>query len=215
VAGLARDVHVGTRPQAFVNRGTRHPQLTFGRNDRDIGSKPVHYRLHLDRRAAVRCNDDHMSHQAPGATTITLLLCRVPPRLIGIPVEHVIETMRPLPIERISGAPRYVAGVSVIRGAAVPVVDATRLFDEGGRQADRFVTVRAGDRTVALAVGQIVGTRTLRTESLRSLPPLLRSAARGIIDAIGAVDDELLLVLRSSHLVPEDTRHSAAATVGP
>ncbi len=155
-----------------------------------------------------------MSDRA-AATTMTLLLCRVPPRLIGMPVEHVIETMRPLPIERVSGAPHFVAGVSVIRGAAVPVVDTSRLFDEDAIQAERFVTVRAGERSVALAVGQIVGTRILRTDSLRSLPPLLRSTARGSVDAIGALDDQLLLVLRSSHLVAEATRHVAAAALAP
>jgi purine-binding chemotaxis protein CheW len=147
--------------------------------------------------------------------TSTLLLCRVPPRLIGIPVEHVIETMRPLPIEAVSGAPDYVSGVSVIRGAAVPVVDAGRLFAGDRCQPERFVTVRAGERTVALAVGQVVGTRNVRPDSLRSLPPLLRSAGRGLIAAIATLDEELLLVLRSSHLLPEEIRDASALTTAP
>jgi purine-binding chemotaxis protein CheW len=154
---------------------------------------------------------EHMSNHVPAMTT--LLLCRVPARLIGLPIEHVIETMRPLPVERVSGAPHYVTGLSVIRGAPVPVVDTSRLLGGAGLQPERFVTVRAGDRTVALAVGRVLGTRTVSTEWLHDLPPLLRSAGARIVAAMGNLDEQLLLVLRSAHLVPDDTWRLAAGTV--
>jgi purine-binding chemotaxis protein CheW len=143
---------------------------------------------------------------------ITLLLCRVPPRLIGLPIEHVIETMRPLPVERVSGAPHYVIGVSVIRGAPVPVIDAGRLLGAGAVQPGRFVTVRVGNRTAALAVAHVLGTSRIATESLHLLPPLLRSAQSGIVASMGTVDDELLLVLRTVRLVPEDVWQLSAGT---
>jgi purine-binding chemotaxis protein CheW len=152
-----------------------------------------------------------MSNDLPAMTT--LLLCRVPPRLIGLPIDHVIETMRPLPVERLSGGPHYVSGLSVIRGVPVPVVDIRRLLGEGDLRPERFVTVRAGDRTVALAVGQVDGICTLRTESLRAVPPLLRSAGAGVVAAMGTVDTELLLVLRSALMVPEDIWQLSLGTV--
>jgi purine-binding chemotaxis protein CheW len=141
----------------------------------------------------------------------TLLVCRVAPRLIGLPIEHVIETMRPLPIESMSGAPQYVSGLCVIRGNPVAVVDANRLLGGGEVRPERFVTIRTGARTVALAVGRVLGTRKLSTASLHALPPLLRSAGGGVAAAMGTLDQELLLVLRSVNLVPEDAwqQHSA------
>jgi hypothetical protein len=46
------------------------------------------------------------------------LLCRAGNLLCALPIEHVIEIMRPLPVEQIAGAPHYVRGLSIIRGVA-------------------------------------------------------------------------------------------------
>jgi purine-binding chemotaxis protein CheW len=137
----------------------------------------------------------------------------VPPRLVGLPIEHVVETMRPLPVERVAGAPHFVSGLSVIRGTPVPVVDVAGLLGEQRRQAERFVTVRAGSRIVALAVGDVVGLRTVDAESLHGLPPLLRDAPAGIVATVGTLDADLLLVLRNMHVVPDDVWHRTAETV--
>jgi purine-binding chemotaxis protein CheW len=112
--------------------------------------------------------------------------------------------MRPLPIEPIPGAPDFVSGVAIVRGAPLPVVNATRLL--GGpltMQAGRFVTLRAGERRVVLAVDAVLGIRELRAGSTYELPLLLRDAAADVIATIGALDAQLLLVLRTMHLVPE------------
>lgn len=149
-------------------------------------------------------------------SAIPLLLCRLPTRLIGLPLEHVLETMRPLPVDVVSGVPPYVIGLSVIRGAAVPVVDPGRLLGDNGTRPGRFVTVRAGARIVALAVDGVVGVRTIRTESLQGLPPLLRDAGAEAIAAIGTLDAELLLVLRSVRMMPEALPdNSDAGAVAP
>ena len=41
----------------------------------------------------------------------------------GIPLSHVAEIMRPLPIEPIAGMPHFVRGIALIRGAPTPVVN--------------------------------------------------------------------------------------------
>jgi purine-binding chemotaxis protein CheW len=126
--------------------------------------------------------------------TTPVLLCRLSTRLIGLP----------LAVETLSGAPPFVIGVSVVRGVPVPVVDAGRLLGARESRPGRFVTVRAGDRIVALAVDEVVGVRAILTESLQGLPPLLRDAGAEAIAGIGTLDAELLLVLHGTRLVPED-----------
>ena len=54
---------------------------------------------------------------------IPVLVVMVGARACAIPLDHVAETMRPLPIEPVAGTPGFVRGVSVIRGAPTPVVD--------------------------------------------------------------------------------------------
>lgn len=138
------------------------------------------------------------------------LLCSVGGRLYAIPVEHVVETMRPLPIEPIAGAPAIVSGLSIVRGEAVPVVDGARLLGSASTSpssssspASRFVAMRVGARRVVLAVDGVVGIRHIPAAALHELPPLLRDAAAEVVDGIGALDAQLLVVLRTFHFVPE------------
>jgi purine-binding chemotaxis protein CheW len=113
----------------------------------------------------------------------------------------VVEVMRVGPIAAVAGAPAFVSGLSLIRGAPTPVVQVALLL--GGRVAPprRLVTVRAGGRIVALAVDAVLGLRWIGDAA--EPPPLLRQATADVVSAIGALDAELLLVLNTARLIPE------------
>jgi purine-binding chemotaxis protein CheW len=132
-----------------------------------------------------------------------VVLCRVGTRLCGVPIEHVAETMRPLPVEPVAGMPAFVRGLSVIRGAPVPVVDAAALLSEGAPEGlpGRYVTLELGDRRVALAVDEVRGIR--RLAALRDLPPLFAEAGNQAVESVGTLDGDLLLVLKRTRLIPE------------
>jgi purine-binding chemotaxis protein CheW len=133
-----------------------------------------------------------------------ILLCRVGSSVCALPIEHVSETMRPLPVEPFAGSPTFVLGLSIIRGSPVPVVDAGRLLGAAEQpRLTRFVTIKVGERRAALAVGAVVGVWSLAATSLDELPPLLREASGDVVAAIGRLDADLLLVLRSARIVPE------------
>jgi purine-binding chemotaxis protein CheW len=132
------------------------------------------------------------------------LLCRAGTLLCAIPLEHVIEILRVLPIEAVSGAPPYVRGLCIIRGAAVPVVDTGLLVGDQPTRSERLVTIRTGSRTVALAAETVLGIWAIGGESFKELPPLLRDAARETIAAIGTLDAELLFFLRATRIVPQE-----------
>ncbi|HVR61901.1 MAG TPA: chemotaxis protein CheW [Polyangia bacterium] len=131
------------------------------------------------------------------------LLCRLGSGLCALPLDCVVETMRPLPIERLSRAPDFVLGVAVVRGQPVPVIDGARLVGAAETAAPgRLVTLRVGQRRAALAVTGVVGVRDLGGLPLGALPPLLEGAAGDVVTAIGALDDQLLLVLGAARAVP-------------
>jgi purine-binding chemotaxis protein CheW len=131
------------------------------------------------------------------------LLFRVDSRVCALHAEHVSETMRPLPVEPLAGAPSFVLGVSVVRGSPIPVVDAARMLGATGPSLPRrFVALRIGGRSAALAVDAVLGVVALATGSLEELPPLLRDASTDVIEAMGTHDGNLLLVLRSARIVP-------------
>ena len=131
------------------------------------------------------------------------LLCRVGGRLCALPIEYVAETMRPLSIEQTPGTPSFVRGLSIIRGAPVLVLDIGELIGAVVERPTRFVTVKTGNRLVALVVDCVVGVRPIPTSVLQDLPPLLRDAADEVVSTIGSLDAELLLVLHGARLVPD------------
>jgi purine-binding chemotaxis protein CheW len=51
----------------------------------------------------------------PGTGRKALIL-GVQRRMCAVPLANIIETMRPLPTEAISGAPSFVLGVAIVRG---------------------------------------------------------------------------------------------------
>jgi len=143
-------------------------------------------------------------NSADAATRASWLLCRAGTILSALPIEHVIEIMRVLPLERLAGTPRCVIGVSVIRGAPVPVVDVGLIIGGAITPSTRLIAIRAATRTIALAVDEVIGITGIAADAFGQLPPLLRDAATDTIAAIGALDSELIIFLRAALLVPED-----------
>src|ERR1700730_6787858 len=113
------------------------------------------------------------------------LVVRVQTRVCAVPLMHVVETMRPLPVESITGMPSFVRGVSIIRGVPTPVVDLGAVLGALGGCAERIVTLRLGDRQVALSVDAVLGVRDLDLSAIHELPPLLRGASQDVLEAIG------------------------------
>jgi purine-binding chemotaxis protein CheW len=122
----------------------------------------------------------------------------------ALPIERVLETMRPLPVRRVERAPEVVLGVAVVRGVATPVVDATRLLGASGTEPPgRFLTLSVGDRQVSLAVTRVDGVRALAAQAFGALPPLLAAADVDAVAAIGTLDQDLMILLGGVRLVPE------------
>lgn len=134
-------------------------------------------------------------------TSTPWLLCRVRSTLCALPIDQVIEIMRPLPVNPIARAPHGVLGMCVIRGEAVPVVDLARLLLGEVGEPTRFVSVRAGERRIALAVDGVPGTLELSAPQVAQVPALLARASAAV-EAITTLDKTLLLLFESSRVLP-------------
>jgi purine-binding chemotaxis protein CheW len=133
-----------------------------------------------------------------------VLVCSVGSHRCAIPLRSIAETMRPLPVDPIRGAPSFVMGLSMIRGAPVPVLEAGLLLfgANPASEASRFVTLDLNGRQVALAVTSVNGVRRLPAHP-SSLPPLLAGDPASRIEAVAPLDSELHVVLNEARLVPE------------
>jgi purine-binding chemotaxis protein CheW len=129
-----------------------------------------------------------------------MLICRAGTARCAVPIRHVEETLRPLACTSLTDAPWYVRGVSVVRGRPTPVVSLPELLGlEAQPTLPRFVTLRVVERRVALLVDAVEGVEWLEAEG--SVAPLLRHAGRDVVESLGMLDGDLLMVLNAAQLV--------------
>lgn len=130
----------------------------------------------------------------------------------AVPLTNVIETMRPLPVEPISGVPSFVRGISIIRGIPTPVIDLGAVVGTPSEGAERFVTLRVGEKQVALSVDTVLGIRDLGgVVMMRELPPLLQRASKEVIETIGTLDEQVLMILRDGWELPDEVWQALTA----
>lgn len=133
------------------------------------------------------------------------LLCRVRTGVLcAVPLAHVEETMRPLTVVPMAAVPTFIQGISIVRGHPIPVIDVASLLGGAGSPTTRFVIVRTGTRHVALAVEAVLSVIEMRSGSVEELPLLLQGAELDAVSAIGVLDAEVLLVLRTTRLISDD-----------
>jgi len=154
----------------------------------------------------------HLSIRATEVSPVFVVM--VGTRACAIPLHHVAETMRPLPIQSVAGMPNFVRGVSVVRGTPTPVVDLKALLEnsENSLSYGRFVSLKLEERRVVIGVDSVVGLKHLDSAQLGELPPLLRDVNTDLIESFGTRDAELLLVLRAAHIVPDEVWASLEET---
>ncbi|AXE32166.1 chemotaxis protein CheW [Chromobacterium phragmitis] len=146
---------------------------------------------------------------------LSVLLCRSGQRLCALPLAHVRETMRALPVDPVPAMSDFLLGLALIRGAPVPVLDCARLMGSASpTRLSRFVTLVVGERLLALAVDDVIGVRQLAAAALADIAPLLDGSDDGLVQAIATLDAELLLVLRAGRLVPEEMWEALAVEGG-
>lgn len=132
------------------------------------------------------------------------LLARVRGWVCALPAHYVIEIMRPLPIQPVTGAPPFVLGMSIVRGEVTPIVALEMLLGSPEANApNRFVLVRAGERRVILAVDEVLGVQEIDTRHFDKAPGLLTETLPQDVARIGVLDRSVLVVLEAGRLLPE------------
>lgn len=142
------------------------------------------------------------------------LVARAGSRFCALSLADVIEVVRLLPVEPIAGAPPFVLGLCIHRGAPVAVVDAGLLFGEHTERPDRLVAVKAEGRTIGLAFSAVIGLRSIPSDRAEALPPLLSEAGADVIKAIAKLDARLLHILDTARLALDFDVEGAAAERG-
>lgn len=153
-----------------------------------------------------------------------LLVFHAGTRLCGVPLESVVETLRPLPVEPMAGQSAIVSGICVVRGEPAPVLNVALLIGgDADQPVTRFISMAADKspateghrRPVVLAVDSVLGVREVESESVHDLPPLLSHVASNLVGGLGMVGGDSLLLLRDARLLADSLDLDLVAASGP
>jgi purine-binding chemotaxis protein CheW len=140
---------------------------------------------------------------------VVALVFRAGPLYCALPLDEVVETMRPLPTRPLAGTPPYVRGLTILRGAPAPVIDVTRLLTGVDGEIARYVAVRAGRGPIACATGPVLGVQRVEVAPPEGPAALFTGATKALIAAVGTVGTDPLLLLRSIRAVPDEVWEAA------
>ena len=132
---------------------------------------------------------------------VAVLIVSVSDINCALPAEHVVETMRMLPIVPVDSMPPFTRGVALIRGASVPVIDLALLLGRPAGTPTRLVTLQAGGRTTALAVDEVRGLARLDRDRFEERASVMSEASAPFVRALAATDQALHVVLDAARLV--------------
>lgn len=151
--------------------------------------------------------------QGDGSAAMALVF-RAGRLVCALPLADVIETMRPLPTESLTGARAFVKGISIVRGVATPVIDVALLLGGETATVSRFVALRTTPGPVAFATGDVLGIRALGDAGATAAhAALLDGAPVHLVAGVGTFESAPLLVLHSMRVLAEEI-WTAAHPVG-
>lgn len=142
---------------------------------------------------------DHSApHPVAAAAPREYLAFRLGSDEYGIAIQRVQEIRSYEPPTRIAHAPHFVKGVVNLRGTIVPIVDLRLKFGLDTAPYDAFtvvVVLQVGRRVMGLVVDAVDDVVTLEASQHRPVPALDAGTPAEHLQAIGALDDRLLLLL--------------------
>jgi purine-binding chemotaxis protein CheW len=142
------------------------------------------------------------STETIGDSTIgRTLLFRVGATTYGCNIETVREILPYRRATRLPGAPPYVQGLINLRGTIVTVLDLGARLEPGRPPVHEgsIIMVEHGNRTVGLAVEEVMDVRVIEEEEGTVLP----EQAEGVVRGVGHADATVVVLLEVYTLIKQ------------
>jgi purine-binding chemotaxis protein CheW len=117
---------------------------------------------------------------------------------LGVPIEHVKETIVLRPITHVFLTPRWIAGLINLRGDVVAVLDLAGLLglpQTGFTDETRIVITRSGGKTAGLLVDRLAEARSYERDKLEPAPATLGAEASELVAGVATQEGGVPLVL--------------------
>ena len=140
----------------------------------------------------------------------------------GVDILCVQEIMVLAPATQMPGLPEYVRGVINLRGTIVPVVDLRLRFGMPEKEYDAttvVIVLRINNDSKICVLGIVVDAVSevykLSSQQLKNAPDFGNSIDNCFIDALGVVDEKLVILLNTEQLLNVNQLYKIAARAEP
>ncbi len=136
-------------------------------------------------------------------------------------IERIQEIVIPERVTTIPEVPAYVAGVSNLRGAIIPIIDLRHLFGLPPKAADadtRTIVVNVGNRVMGCTVDTVAQVIRIPDERIQPAPETVAAGAPRYVEGFARLDDELYILLDTDQLLAPDNLdevHRASRPANP
>jgi purine-binding chemotaxis protein CheW len=119
-------------------------------------------------------------------------------------IERIQEIVIPSGLTRVPEVPRYLDGVSNLRGTIIPIINLRVLFGLDPRDIDadtRTVVVNVGPRTMGCNVDSVSRVMRVAADQIQPAPDAVMASGRRYIAGFARVGDELFILLDVDQLL--------------
>lgn len=141
---------------------------------------------------------------APHASEQRFVLFRLGQQDFAVPLEHVLEISRPLPITPVPNTPDWLLGVANVRGDIISMVDLTTFFGLGSPEQSsrgRLIVARAADLVVGLIVAEVAGIRPVPRAATTLPSALLEGRVATYLQGVAPLGERLISLLDLERLL--------------
>ncbi len=132
----------------------------------------------------------------------------------GVDIANVDGIVKMQQITRVPHSPRFVEGVTNLRGEVLPVIDLHKRFDVGSRtdsKESRIINIAIGEMKVGMIVDSVSEVLTIPESAIEETPRMVTSVDSGFITGIAKIDDRLIILLDLASVLQKDEIEQLAA----
>jgi purine-binding chemotaxis protein CheW len=116
----------------------------------------------------------------------------------GVHISKVESIIKMQAITKLPHAPRYVEGITNLRGRVVPIIDLHRRFDLDNKAStadDRIIVVNTSGEDIGLIVDEVSEVLTINEQAVEPAPNITTTIDSSFITGIAKIDQRLVILL--------------------
>lgn len=134
----------------------------------------------------------------------------------ALDIMRIKEIVKPLKINTIPKAPRFIEGVINLRGIIIPIVDLRKRFGikipEAPMPGERIIIARLEKKIIGLIVDSVSDVISLGKSDISPPPEIVKGVSAQFIKGLGKIGDRLVLLMDLDRILTVSEKISLKAS---